>query len=755
MIYIIVLLLSGFNAQSSQLLRADPAGMIVAAGGDNSRLLLTTGTDAGLAVVSGTEIRIISTSPGAGRNAFISNGNIFWKECPADAQQRILVRSDGVISVLLEGESVTGPFRSPDCVLAGDGEHIYILRNDIFGPGLKIDAHSPSAAFREGTVFYVDCNGLLRFADVADGTEGRIYISDELATLEISNRGYLLLRMIDGRFSVLNPDGTEQLSPRDGMWPRFTPEGLIVYIGSDSDNHTGSSTSIRLVDPDTGKDRALHTMLNGAVRPFLWPEHGIVYTDPITGELDGTGVPECVRSFAFPPDMMGSGERGEPAFEIDVPYLHQRWDTPDWFPGSWSCGPSSCTMAAQYYDRLTPDSIWCSSPSPGHWSRWGNYIPDLYTFLGHTYDDWGEAPGGTWVQGVHGFICPTGGAWWNLMVDWLTQTGLYSAWAGTSWGTLTSELDDSWPVVCSSTILYGGSTYGHIILFTGYFIDHTVIVNDPFGDANFPGWGESWQYPNGKACLYDWPGYNNGHLEIYSVNQLITARHVVFSEPDTLVDDYSHGFEKLGSCEYWHEENSGYDSHMWWTYSTGAEPDTCFVKWKPLLPAPGQYEVLAFIPDTRATATGLYRLSTDNGIEVVSLDQSLFSSEWASLGEYPLSPGDSLYLGDYTGTSGQYIAFDAVRFHPLPTSVEEGDNPGTQSISIYPNPGYGSSIVHLPGGINSSSVVLLDLAGRIVERHEINPGDTDITVGGNLPRGTYIVLVRSGSESCKRKLLLL
>ena len=52
MIYIIALLLSGFNAQSSQLLRADPAGMIVAAGGDNSLLLLTTGTDAGLAVVA-------------------------------------------------------------------------------------------------------------------------------------------------------------------------------------------------------------------------------------------------------------------------------------------------------------------------------------------------------------------------------------------------------------------------------------------------------------------------------------------------------------------------------------------------------------------------------------------------------------------------------------------------------------------------------------------------------------------------------
>ncbi len=450
-----------------------------------------------------------------------------------------------------------------------------------------------------------------------------------------------------------------------------------------------------------------------------------------------------VRGSSSPPRNPIPAPPGRaPEAEIDVPWMHQRWDSPDWFNGSWSCGPSSCIMAAQYYDRLTPDSIWCSSPAPGHWSSWGRYIPEEFTFLGYTYDIPGLSPGDVWVDGAHGFICrDAGGAYWNYMCLFLEQSGLESGWAGTSWSALTSELLEQQPVVCSSTIYYSGGTYGHIILFTGYYADRTVVVNDPYGDANLTGWGQSWRYPSGKACLYDWPGYNNGHLEIGAVNQLFYARHEVRCEPDTLVDDLSMGFQKLGPCQFWHEEASGWDGGFWWTWATASPPDTCFAKWKPVLPWAGDYEVSVFIPPLYADAVGLYRLSTPGGTETVTLDQGDFSNEWAVLGTFPLQPGDSLYLGDFNGQGGQRIAFDAARFHPLGLSAGPGDGHGCLLL-LTANPchdGIGFTLPDaLPGGAGAS-VTIRDAAGRIADSCPVAEGASAGRLGEDLPPGLYFV----------------
>jgi hypothetical protein len=439
----------------------------------------------------------------------------------------------------------------------------------------------------------------------------------------------------------------------------------------------------------------------------------------------------------------------DPAAEIDVPWMHQRWDTPDWFNGSWSCGPSSCTMAQQYYARLTPDSIWCSSPAPGHWSTMGNYIPVEFTFLDHTYDILGVSPGDVWVPGAHGFICrDAGGAYWSYMALYLEQMGLESDWAGTSWTTLTSELDSSWPVVCSSTIYYQGGTYGHVILFAGYYDDRTVVVNDPYGDANLTGWGGSSQYPAGKACLYDWPGYNNGHLEIGAVNQLFTARHAVPVPADTLVDDLSPGFEKLGPCQFWHEEQVGYEGSFWWTWSTAAGPDTCFAKWHPALPWPGDYEVSVFIPPYYAEAPAVYRLSTQEGSVEVTLDQGAAGPGWASLGVFALSPGDSLYLGDFSGAAGERMAFDAALFSPVPGGSGHG-SPAPSGPAVSPNPATGSIRVTVPLGPAPRTAVLLDLSGREVDRAAASDDSGVAVLGRDLPPGVYLVRIEPSGESCR------
>ncbi|MCK5842318.1 MAG: C39 family peptidase, partial [Candidatus Sabulitectum sp.] len=399
----------------------------------------------------------------------------------------------------------------------------------------------------------------------------------------------------------------------------------------------------------------------------------------------------------------------DPAVHFDVPYMHQRWDTPDWFNGNWSCGPTSCMMAVQYYNRLTPDSIWCSYPS-GHWSEWGNYIPTEYTFLGYTYDIMGEsAPGGVWVPGAHGFICrDIGGAIWAEMTTWMTQHSLTSYQLGTTWSACTGELDNSWTVVASTTSPYTG---GHILLFNGYYDDHSVICNDSYGNQNLPGWGT---LPNGKDVVYDWPGYNNGNTQL-GVSQLFSARSEVLSPAGELIDDRSLGYRKLGPCQYWHEQETGYDGYSWWTYSTGALPDTCFVEWIPELSSEAWYLVETYVPSSHSTATGIYHINSSTGWVTATVNQGNYSDQWATVGTFFLSPSSAMVrMGDYTGTQSQHISFDAIRFTQQTSIDEQAYASESEYFTISQNPVHTASpiVFNLPDGFNGT-IQIYDLTGRL------------------------------------------
>ncbi|NLP05859.1 hypothetical protein GX411_07895 [Candidatus Fermentibacteria bacterium] len=709
-----------------------PADMTCAAGGDSLFLLLTTGTDAGLAAWSaGTGMIPISLRPGAGRNAFVLDGTVVFKECLPD-RQRICTWSEDETVEIASAPALCGPFPAgPAGFMYSDelGIHLHSESGTEVIVACPEAAMAPSAAFWKGSVWFVDGGGRLRESHPGGAPCGPLF--EGVATVAILG-GSLVVRSLDGRFLLLD----FPVIAFDGDWIEGSWPVLSEGLGLCCCRSEGSASA--LVGAESNA-----VLVAGALRPFHWQGHGLVWTESSTGRLRGTPLPPEGLRF---PGCPGTAERGvpfDPVVEIDVPWMHQRWDTPDWFDGSWSCGPSSCTMAQQYYGRLTPDSIWCSSPSPGHWSSMGDYIPTEFTFLGFTYDIPGLSPGGVWVPGAHGFICrDAGGAYWSYMTLYLEQMGLESDWAGTAWSTLTSELDNLWPVVCSSTIYYSGGTYGHIILFTGFCEDHTVVVNDPYGDANQTGWGQSWRYPNGKACLYDWPGYNNGHLEIGAVNQLFSARHDVPAPPDTLVDDLCTGFEKRGGCQYWHEEQGGFGGTFWWTWSTAAPPDTCFVKWRPSLPGPGWYEVSVFVPEDHAGATGIYRLSTPSGTVEIPLDQGAWSSEWAPLGTFWLVPGDSLYLGDFTGTGAQQLAFDAALFSPRPES-SPGGGAGGSLRAVIGCPAFGSIPVTLdcaPLPV-PAEIDVFDIAGRLAASGEIPPGGTTVSIGAGLPPGCYAIRI--------------
>ena len=688
--------------------------------------LLTNGSSGGLWLHREGSTTCISSRRGSGGYAAELDGSILFRECLEDCHRVVSWSPGKGASELLRAPTAYGPFPAPEGVLICLPERVLLL--DSSGRTLREWHTAPSpatACVLDGRLLYTTDDGALHSdRRPAPRLEGHVLAvravpETELAMVETVGQGTYFVSA-DGQ-AVMRAEGARSPVPAPGgaVWAELEGRGASLSGG-------------RIVRAWAVSGR-LDTLLRDvpAASPLVGSGGRLLYTDLLQGRIPG------LEAGPLPP-AAGSRTADESEAWLDlVPYMHQRWDTPDWFNGSWSCGPTSCMMAAQYYNRLPPDSLWCSYPSPGHWSLWGMYIPNLYSFLGHTYDDWGESPGGVWVQGSHGFICPTGGAWWDLMVEWMEQHGLYSAYGGTDWSTLTSEVDQGWPMVASTTSPY---TNGHILLFNGWFEDHSFVSNDSYGDQNEPGWGS---YYNGEDVIYDWAPYNNGHVQV-TVAQLFYARDTVLAQADTLVDDYSWGFEKLGPSQYWHEVAAGYNGNAWWTYSTGAPPDTCVVRWKPQLPEPGQYEVCVFIPSQRATATGTYHLRTAEGWVEATLDQSLYSDQWASLGSYQLDTEPTLRLGDYTGTGGEYIAFDAARFLQSGSGTGEGANApaAVAGLSAFPNPcGAPQVEVELPQRLFGGELTVYDLNGRAVGRKDVLDDERMALDVSRLPVGIYHLVV--------------
>jgi hypothetical protein len=709
----------------------DPAACTVVVAECPTGLLLTDGRDCGLYLLNDDgSLTVLSLEPGAGRNVVVTGETVFFKECPADEEQRVSLWSAGEgTQALCSPGDFCGPFESPGGGFLTIESHELVLRSlvGVRQNSWNIGEGASWAAASGGSVWLSYADGGLRELCMESGmlrevpeASGRCW-----SRVEPGPEGMVLAACADEGFIVLDNQGAVLLDIAGDVFPKWTPDGRIVCSVLGHDGPVASGGRLELLDPLGGGIDARPAQ-GVPIHPLMLQSREILFTDVSDGSIAGRpGIVLPVRS--------PGGSLDEPEIHFDVPYIHQRWDTPDWFNGSWSCGPTSCMMATQFYRMLPPDSIWASSPSPGHWSPWGNYIPVEYTFLGHTYDILGEAAGGEWVPGAHGFICREyGGAVWNYMVSFLDQHAMESAWAGQAWSTLTGQLDQGYPVVCSSTVL--GS--GHIILFNGYYSNHTVIVNDPYGDANAGGWGS---YYNGKDVLYDWPGYNNGHVEI-GVSQLFYARAAIPAEPDTLVDDSSLGFEKLGNCQYWHLTGTGYGGNAWWTYSTGAPPDTCIGRWNPALPGTGDYEVSVYIPSTHAEATGIYRIETVSGTVEVSLDQGSYSGEWASLGTFTMGDGDRLLLGDFTGSQGEHIAFDAAVFSPAGTGISGSSAPASSAwLTVSPNPCSGSAVVCGQSLGCGGSITVYDLCGRIVlTTVSSGYGTVPLDLSGLMP-GIYVL----------------
>jgi hypothetical protein len=181
--------------------------------------------------------------------------------------------------------------------------------------------------------------------------------------------------------------------------------------------------------------------------------------------------------------------------------------------------------------------------------------------------------------------------------------------------------------------------------------------------------------------------------------------------------------------------------------------DTNYARWHPGLPQPDDYRVSVFVPPTHSGGTGIYRLSTRYGPVQVPLDQSLFAGGWAELGVFPLSPGDSLCLGDGGTTPGEQLAFDAALFVRASGGIAPGQG-SPAPMSAAPNPCAGAIriVFPVPPG-EGSRLLLLDVAGRVLDSVPLEEGATESMIGSGLPGGIYIVRCMPSGETVRAVVL--
>ncbi len=242
------------------------------------------------------------------------------------------------------------------------------------------------------------------------------------------------------------------------------------------------------------------------------PEHKIVtnkgevlavYDDHVTyPQLDEEYEPD-LSSKALPSPPVAN-------VNLDVPFVHQLWDTPNWFNGRWACGPTSTVMVTAFYGLLEPVTVQVSKPYP-HTSQFSWYVCNDFTHEGRRFNTRaalpkkGEAEGfyGTamgYVRAAGGWVAVAGSADKNgsrgilpILLTFLEPLGksatvraIDTMSARHSEEIIKNSLDKGNPVIISTRPKLNPTIDGHIIVIKGYYYDPKLdlygwIVNDPYG----------------------------------------------------------------------------------------------------------------------------------------------------------------------------------------------------------------------------------------------------------------------------------
>lgn len=659
------------------------------------------------------------------------------------------------------------------------GEQFFLQQDDgtdsyLIGYYSNLAPISPDCRY----VVYNDEDDRLWVLRLSDGK--RVCITDHkkgcFAPVWSNGSRYLLYSSLDGFIKVYDVVEQRTFDIDQGYSPAWSfDDKYIIYYKTKTDDHrlTGSDLFLAKFD-GTQIIQLTDTPHILEIDPKFYSKEHIIFTVYDRNEIFTARIfqdklvdiellyqrkkPLSVNHAAVNPDY---GMRDS----IDVPYLHQVYDVPDWFDGHWACAPTTAMMAIAYYYKLPYWDCSCSLPY-NHTSHYGRYICERYHYYEVDYNWSAQDPSGNWAEGGYGYMWYDTNRPYTHMALYLNNHGLNSWRDGSpTFNETIAELDSGYPY----GMCVGLTAAGHLVLAVGQVLTwHTLIFNDPYGNKNTAG------YPSydGKYARYDWPGYNNGYENLNNVYWCVGARGGWEIAADTIVDDlqFNGGFylhtEEPGSMAFWWDRLTGFQGHTWWTYTTAAAgQDTCYAIWTPHLAVAGDYEVFAYIPSTDGQATGArYRVFYDGDSQTVVINQTNYADQWVSLGVYPFdTTGGYVYLGDATGEQGQHIAFDAVRWSYQGSGVKERavlKSIRDWIITFDTNPVRDNIILRFKlRTAKKSAFSIYNSAGACVYKEEkrfLNKGNHIIKINvSTFSAGVYFIKVKLDSRNTIRKIVIL
>ncbi len=455
---------------------------------------------------------------------------------------------------------------------------------------------------------------------------------------------------------------------------------------------------------------------------------------------------------------------------LNIPYINQLYDTPDYYNGSAACGPTSAMMVLAFYKILPEWDIMCSSPSR-HNSPYGRYICDAYRFKQFSYTSTCNDPNGKPAKGAYGFMWASGSPY-STMVNYFYNHGIASTREDSpSYQTAINVINSGKPFVICNAL----TTAGHITVAHGVATQsHTLIFNDPYGNKNI-----SYPNPYGKSVKYDWPGYNNGYQNLNIVYWSVAINN--YTPPiqsDTVIDDldFYNGFymnnNAPASMYSWKDLNQGYNGHMWFVFTNkSVSTDTCYATWTPNLSIAGYYNVYAYIPYSQAQ-TAKYKIYSAQGLDSVIINQEKYKDAWVLIGKFKFDKGNTGYvrLGDAAGIQGQAIVFDAMKFtfvDSIETSISRNENNFLKEFNLgqnYPNPFNPATTINYQVPFDSHvSIIVYDILGneiiKLVDGYKksgIYSINFDInSIKNGLSSGIYLYRMTAGNFINTKKLVLL
>ncbi len=243
-------------------------------------------------------------------------------------------------------------------------------------------------------------------------------------------------------------------------------------------------------------------------------------------------------------------------------------------------------------------------------------------------------------------------------------------------------------------------------------------------------------------------GYDGDLPELW--NQLETS----FGEPaanDLMTDNLEECCTVHGPSSYWHPYTEDGQYHtFFFTGSISSGPDVNWVQWNFHLPdSTAGYYLEVYIPPSGAAAV-TYHILHGSVEDSVTVDQSAFSEQWVSLGgPYNSEDGLSVTAGDHTGTGGQRIVIDAIRFING-TGIEQSFNYFPMQFTVSASPASSFTVCSPDGG----QLKILDISGRTVTESNLHPGDSWMW-NGNAPAGVYFISIDGNRGFSSKRVVLI